>query len=217
LCTDNIVADIVYPLAVRIIIDRNHLIEAVDFYCNERNHDSDFCRRYPIGMWDVEPVTNFSLLFDAKRSPKLWHFNEDVSSWNVANATNLSYMFSGCTLFNSDVSRWNVANATDLISMFFGCKVFNSDVSRWNVANATDLSLMFCECEVFNSDVSRWNVANATELRSMFRGCRFFNSDVSRWNVVTVFVHGMFHHCWSFDREFVSGWPEYAKRKVFLQ
>jgi Mycoplasma protein of unknown function, DUF285 len=60
-------------------------------------------------------------------------------------------------------------------------------------------------------------VTNATDLRSMFYECRRFNSDVSGWHVANGIVDGMFHHCWSFDREFVSGWPEYAKRKAFLQ
>jgi surface protein len=179
----NIVSDIIYPLAVRVIKDRNHLIEVVDIY-RERNHNSYLCRRYPIGMWDLEPVIDFSRVFDAmNRNRKLQNFNEDVSSWNVANGTNLSCMFSGCIWFNSDVSRWNVANATNLSSMFEGCRLFNSDVSRWNVANATNLSGMFSGCKLFNSDVSRWNVASATNLSGMFSGCKLFNSDVSGWNV----------------------------------
>jgi Mycoplasma protein of unknown function, DUF285 len=93
-----IVADIVYPLAIRIIRDRNHLIEAVDFYCDENNHDSGFLRRYPIGLWDVERVTDFSHVFDAW-DRKLQNFDEDVSLWNVASATNFSYMFCHCKLF----------------------------------------------------------------------------------------------------------------------
>jgi surface protein len=140
----NIGADIIYPLAVCVIKDRNHLIEAVDLYCDESSHDSGFHRRYPIGLWDVEPVTDFSRVFDVyERNRKLENFNEDVSSWNVANGTTFERMFYFCTVFNSDVSRWNVAKATDLGGMFCGCNVFNSDVSKWNVANATDLSHMF--------------------------------------------------------------------------
>jgi surface protein len=118
----NIISDIIYPLAVRVVKDRNHLIEAVDFYCDEINHNSYLCRRYPIGMWDVESVADFSRVFDAfERNRTLRNFNEDVSSWNVANGTTFELTFFGCGSFNSDVSRWNVANATDLSYMFFGC------------------------------------------------------------------------------------------------
>jgi surface protein len=174
----NIVADIVYPLAVRIIEDRNRLIEAVDFYCDENNHDSDLGRRYPIGLWDVERVTDFSGVFDAYgRNQKLWNFNEDVSSWNVANGTTFERIFYGCRVFNSNVSGWNVANATNLSDMFCLCEVFSSDVSGWNVAHATYLGFMFYGCKVFNSDVSGWNVANAANLSYMFCGCELFTSD----------------------------------------
>jgi Mycoplasma protein of unknown function, DUF285 len=110
----NIVAEIIYPLAFCVIKDRNHLIEVVDFYWDERNNDSNFCRRYPIGLWLVESVRDFSTVFDAwNRNRKLKNFNEDVSSWNVANGTTFEKMFIYCLLFNSDVSRWNVANATN--------------------------------------------------------------------------------------------------------
>jgi surface protein len=106
----------------------------------------------------VEPVTDFSKVFDAyDRNQTLRNFNEDVSSWNVANATDFSYMFSYFQLFNSDVSGWNVANATNLSFMFRECESFNSDVSRWNVANATDLSYMLAGCDSFNREfVSGW-------------------------------------------------------------
>jgi surface protein len=229
-----IVADIIYPLAVRIIKDRYHLIKAVDFYWDPSNHDSDLCRRYPIGQWDVEAVRDFSNVFDASdRNIKLQNFNEDVSSWNVANgttfermfylcesfnsdvsrwnvanATDLSDMFCNCELFNSDVSRWDVANATDLSYMFCNCGLFNSDLSRWDVANATDLSHMFCECVLFNSDLARWNVANATDLSYMFSWCVLFNSDVSRWNVANAtYLSGMFSGCELFNSD-LSRWNE---------
>ena len=138
----NIVATNIYPFAVFVIKDRDHLIEAVDRYCGYELA-SDSRRRYPIGQWDVERVSDFSGVFNAARNRKLRDFNEDLSSWNVSNGTYFERMFYGCKLFNSDVSRWNVANATDLRSMFQGCSSFNSDVSGWNVANATNLRYFF--------------------------------------------------------------------------
>jgi Mycoplasma protein of unknown function, DUF285 len=65
--------------------------------------------------------------------------------------------------------------------------------------------------------MSGWNVANGTYLAYMFRECEMLNSDVSGWNLADALAHGMFHNCWSFDGEFVSGWPEYAKRGVFME
>jgi surface protein len=49
-----------------------------------------------------------------------------------------------------------------------------------------------------------------------FDGCKLFNSDVSRWNVANATkLDGMFVGCDSFNREFVSGWPEDIKSSVF--
>jgi surface protein len=203
----NIVADIMYPLAIRVIKDRNQLLEAVDCYCEESNHDSGFRRRHPIGLWDVEQVTDFSGVFDAwNRNRTLRNFNEDVSLWNVANATNFSAMFNGCALFNSDVSQWNVTNATNFSYMFCGCKVFNSNLSQWNVTNATTFSYMFNGCALFSSDVSQWNVTNATNFSYMFNGCEVFNSNVSLLNVTNATnFNGMFSGCKLFNSD-VSQW-----------
>jgi surface protein len=111
----------------------------------------------------------------------------------VANATNMSFMFEGCTSFNSDLSRWNVANATDLAFMFHDCTSFNADLSRWNVVNATNLSGMFNDCTSFNSDLSEWEVANA---------------------VSSMFV--MFYGCGSLDRTFLAAWPVPNELRVHL-
>ena len=56
--------------------------------------------------------------------------------------------------FNPDVSTWDVANVTDMRGMFYDAEVFNGDLSAWNVANVTDMGYMFYEAVVFNGDLS---------------------------------------------------------------
>jgi len=70
-------------------------------------------------------------------------FNGDLSAWNVAKVTNMSYMFAGASSFNGDLSAWTVANVTGLWGMFCGASSFNGDLSAWNVANVTDMGGMF--------------------------------------------------------------------------
>jgi surface protein len=212
----NLVVNYIYPFAVQVIQNREELIAAVDEYLDEhysdgeeKNEDEDIGNnriRYPIGDWDVSRVGDFTSVFDVERNGKAENFNEDLSRWNVANATSFARMFAGCHVFQSDLSNWNTGRATNLSDMFEDCTSFQSDLSRWNVANATNLYGMFSCCESFNADLSRWNVANATDLSYMFHWCTSFNSDLSRWNVANATdLNGMFHHCGSFNSD-LSRW-----------
>ena len=40
----------------------------------------------------------------------------DISKWNTANVTSMSYMFSNCSSLVSlpDISKWNTANVKDM-------------------------------------------------------------------------------------------------------
>jgi surface protein len=213
----NIVANYIYPFAVKVIKNREELIEAVDEYLDEyysddaeeKNDNEDVGKnriRYPIGDWDVSGVDDFTSVFDEERNGKAKNFDEDLSRWNVSRGTSFDRMFYACHVFQSDISNWDSSRATNLRHMFEGCTSFNSDLSRWNVANATNLDGMFICCTTFNSDLSRWNVANATNLSDMFYGCHSFNSDLSRWNVANATnLHSMFFDCTSFNSD-LSRW-----------
>ena len=57
-------------------------------------------------------------------------------------------MFYSCEAFNQDISSWNVSNVTNMYSMFRGCKAFNRDISKWNVSKVTNLFYMFFNCPI---------------------------------------------------------------------
>ena len=75
-------------------------------------------------------------------------FNQDISSWNVSNVTEMNVMFSDASSFNQDISSWNVSNVTNMRYMFSDASSFNQDIGSWNVSNVTDMSGMFSECLV---------------------------------------------------------------------
>lgn len=225
---------LIYSFAIRVLRTRDELIKAVDEHVailkdSNRSFPQGYC---PIAHWDVSNVTDFSGVFDAWRNHRMkYHFNPDVSLWDVSKGTSFCHMFRDCRAFNCDLSAWNVGNATDFARMFWGCEVFTSDLSAWNVASATHLpfmfkncfvfnsdlsgwnvanvdnfSNMFSDCHVFNADLSRWNVANATDICWMFFACRVFNADLSRWNVANATnLCGMFQKCYVFNSD-LSGW-----------
>ena len=105
--------------------------------------------------------------------------NGDISTWHVANVTNMNYMFRESE-FNGDISSWNVANVRNMSWMFYRSK-FNGDISSWNVSNVTDMKWMFYGSQ-FNGDISTWNVAIVREMSCMFKGSKF-NGDISGWAI----------------------------------
>ena len=42
-------------------------------------------------------------------------------------------MFQSALVFNQDISSWNVSNVTNMVSMFNNAALFNQDISGWCV------------------------------------------------------------------------------------
>lgn len=86
--------------------------------------------------------------------------NQDISTWDVSNVTDMSNMFRNAGSFNQNLSAWDVGNVTDLSEMFYDATSFNQDIGFWDVSNVTDMSSMFFNATSFNQDLSRWCVKN---------------------------------------------------------
>ena len=113
-------------------------------------------------------------------------FNQDISSWDVSNVTNMLSMFSGATTFNQDISFWDVSNVTNMGRMFLDASAFNQDLSNWNVGNVTDMAYMFYNVYGFNSDISNWDTSNVIKMNDMFNYATSFNQDLSQWCVTNI-------------------------------
>ena len=57
---------------------------------------------------DVSKITDMYKLF------ALTNFNGNISSWDVSNVTDMSYMFYMCNKFNQDISTWDISNVKNL-------------------------------------------------------------------------------------------------------
>ena len=64
-------------------------------------------------------------------------FNQDISTWDVSNVTNMRAMFQNTNDFNPDISNWDTSNVTTMYYMFSGSD-FNQDISSWDVSNVTN-------------------------------------------------------------------------------
>ena len=50
-------------------------------------------------------------------------FNQDISSWDVSNVSNMSFTFHGCEKFNQNISSWNVSKVKSFDSIFSNCHI----------------------------------------------------------------------------------------------
>jgi surface protein len=52
----------------------------------------------------------------------------------------------GREAFNQDISTWDTANVTNMINMFRQATVFYQDIHTWSVLNVTNADYIFCLC-----------------------------------------------------------------------
>jgi len=154
-----------------------------------------------ISTWDVSQVTDMSFLFIGKET-----FNDDISNWDTSSVTNMFGMFSYSSSFNQDISNWNVSNVTDMNNMFPNATAFNQDIGAWDVSNVIKMSAMFQSATSFNQDIGSWDVSNVEDMSYMFAGASSFNQDISVWNISNVtYMEGMFYGATSFVQD-IGSW-----------
>jgi surface protein len=166
-----------------------------------------------IGNWDVSRVTEFEDVFSVPDNGVPNTFNEDISGWNMSNATDLQEMFQGQTLFNRDLSNWDVSNVTNFNDTFKECAAYNNggvNLNGWDVSSATNMSGMFDQASVFNQAIGDWDTRNVTTFSKMFKDAAAFNQDISSWNVENVqSMTSMFQGATSFVQD-ISAWNPFS-------
>ncbi|MEW7289147.1 BspA family leucine-rich repeat surface protein [Aquimarina sp. 2304DJ70-9] len=87
-----------------------------------------------LGTWDVSNIQDMGFLF--RNTP----FNEDISSWNTQNVTNMRDMLANCPNFNQNLGDWDISNVTNMSDMFAtsGLSLANYDATL--IGWATDSS-----------------------------------------------------------------------------
>jgi surface protein len=209
----NIVANYIYPFAVKIIQNREELIAAVDEYLDEFYTDDD--GDYDDADGDEEAWLDEEGEEDGEDTSS--DDDEEVDEQDGSSAWSDNRILLGPNHPNGiieprrsnepqddgtettaapvplrraiyPIGDWDVSRMNDFTSLFdeernHKARHFSADLSRWNVTNGTSFAQMFRGCHVFQSDLSNWDTGRATDLSEMFNGCTSFQSDLSRWNV----------------------------------
>ena len=187
-----------------------------------------------ISNWDLSNVTNMNSTFrDASAfnnggEPLDWDdgfgtdanltsmfnnadaFNQDVSSWDLSNASQLQNMFSQSSAFdNGGVAlNWDdgFANNANISGMFFGATAFNQPIGTWVTSNVTNMSQLFFGATAFNQPIGNWNTSSVTNMSSMFQLAAAFNQPIGTWNTTSVTgMNQMFSSATVFDQN-INNW-----------
>ena len=103
-----------------------------------------------INNWDVGNVLRLDWMFYAGGNDG---YNQPLNNWNTSKVTNFRFMFAN-TRFNQDISGWDVANATKLDAMFKWNSAFNQDLNPWQVKSQANLNEMFYSATSFSQILS---------------------------------------------------------------
>ena len=132
---------------------------------------------------DTSGATDVSWLFYGCSSLE----SLDVANWDVSKVEDFSYMFGGCSSLTAlDLSGWDMSSAKEMRSMFSGCTSLEGlEIAQWNTPCVQNFNSMFGNCKALTSlDLSGWDTSSAEDCTWMFKGCASLQSlDVSGWTM----------------------------------
>jgi len=164
------------------------------------NSDEASSFNQDISSWDVSNVTNMYRILSYATS-----FNQDISNWDVSSVTNMYGALEINGAFNQPIGNWDVSSVTDMSGMFQGATSFNQPIGGWDVSNVTDMSGMLRNTP-FNQPIGNWDVSSVTDMANMFDSTEAFNQDISNWYVNTVTdMRFMFSNAQAFNKN-LSSW-----------
>jgi surface protein len=119
----------------------NCLLEApVDGLCHTFGYSTNSFGLMP--DWDTSLVTNMAGYDGSKHVgfATRMAFNGDISKWDTAQVTDMSFMFYQASAFNQKIGNWSTVKVTDMSGMFFKAALFDSEIKNWDIYLVTNLA-----------------------------------------------------------------------------
>ena len=92
-------------------------------------------------------------------------FNQNISSWDVSNVTNMNKMFFGNLEFNQDISSWDVSSVENMEEMFSGYVLGDNGPNGFEI-----------KYHKFNQDITSWDTSKNC-MNGMFK----YSNLISLW------------------------------------
>ena len=110
----------------------------------------------------------------------------DLSNFNTAIVTNMSYMFNGCSALSSlDLSNFNTAIVTDMSYMFYGCSALSSlDLSNFYTKEVGNMVCMFSGCSALKTIYAseKFVTSKVQSGEGMFAWCKNLKGTILEYN-----------------------------------
>ena len=149
-----------------------------------------------IGSWNTANVTTMSSMFSGALA-----FNQPIGTWNTGAVTNMSFLFDATNSFDQPIGTWNTAGVTNMQAMFQHASAFNQPLANWNVGSVTNMGNLFSYAAAFDQPIGNWNTANVTNMEAMFQRTDNFNQSIANWNTSKVTKMGnMFYFAIAFNQ-----------------
>ena len=124
----------------------------------------------------------------------------DASAWNTSNVVTATGAFKDCTSITSvDISGWDLSSMTDMSAMFSRCSMTTIDVSGWTNGGLIDMSDFVSQTSSLTTIDFSTSACTPTNISYMFSACTNLTSvDMTGWDVSNVTsTFGMFSNCTS--------------------
>jgi surface protein len=96
--------------------------------------------------------------------------NLDVSRWNPASCTNMSFMFYGCRSQKEiDVSNWDVSKVQNFDHMFAHSYLKVNGTRNWKTTSATNMNALFHSVQNTVLDLTNFDTKNVQFFDQMFQ------------------------------------------------
>ncbi|MWV60956.1 BspA family leucine-rich repeat surface protein [Helicobacter saguini] len=80
-----------------------------------------------------------------------------ISSWDVGNVKDMSYMFYQNESFNENIQSWNVSKVENMYQMFGYTQKFNQDLNSWDISNVKFLHNIFFKAQSMETkNILKW-------------------------------------------------------------